>query len=193
VRIALYGDGLWAGGPGFDSRHGEIFLFSTGSWPILAPTQTRIQRVPVAISPERKRPGRDADHSPPSSTEVKNSRAIPPLSHTSSWHVWVTRDIVWFVFVFREHNREYAVVWDDKCNAVSCWTYFPLYCLSTVSASPVSVLEAELHVHPLQNSYLLLQLCYVSLFLLQNMTHEMLLHLPTMSICRKHYQNITKG
>jgi hypothetical protein len=29
--------------------------------------------------------GREADHSPPSSTEVKNYSAIPPLPHTSSW------------------------------------------------------------------------------------------------------------
>jgi hypothetical protein len=32
-----------------------------------------------------KRPGREADHSPPSSTEVKNGGAIPPLPHISSW------------------------------------------------------------------------------------------------------------
>jgi hypothetical protein len=29
--------------------------------------------------PEIKRPGREADHSPPSSAEVKNGGAIPPL------------------------------------------------------------------------------------------------------------------
>jgi hypothetical protein len=33
-----------------------------------------------------KRPGREADHSPPSSAEVKNGGAIPPLSHMPSWH-----------------------------------------------------------------------------------------------------------
>jgi hypothetical protein len=30
-------------------------------------------------------PRREADDSPPSSSEVKNGGAIPPLSHTSSW------------------------------------------------------------------------------------------------------------
>jgi hypothetical protein len=30
--------------------------------------------------------GREADHSPPSSADVKNGRVIPPLLHTSSWH-----------------------------------------------------------------------------------------------------------
>jgi hypothetical protein len=37
-----------------------------------------------ASSPEVKRPGSDADHSSPSSAEVKNGGAIPPLLHTSS-------------------------------------------------------------------------------------------------------------
>jgi hypothetical protein len=30
---------------------------------------------------------READHSPPSSSEVKNGRTIPSLSHTSLWRV----------------------------------------------------------------------------------------------------------
>jgi hypothetical protein len=33
-----------------------------------------------------KRPEREADHSPPSSAEVKNGGAIPPLPHMYSWH-----------------------------------------------------------------------------------------------------------
>jgi hypothetical protein len=45
-----------------------------------------IQRVPVAISPGVKWPGSGADHSPPSSAEVKNNGPIPPLPHMSSWH-----------------------------------------------------------------------------------------------------------
>jgi hypothetical protein len=36
--------------------------------------------------PRVKRPGREADHSPPSSAEVKNGDAIPPLTHMSSWY-----------------------------------------------------------------------------------------------------------
>jgi hypothetical protein len=39
-----------------------------------------------ALSPRLKRPGREADHSPPSSAEVKNGGAIPPLPYMSSWH-----------------------------------------------------------------------------------------------------------
>jgi hypothetical protein len=37
-------------------------------------------------SPEVKLPGREADHSPPASDEVKNGGAILPLPNTSSWH-----------------------------------------------------------------------------------------------------------
>jgi hypothetical protein len=36
-------------------------------------------------SPGGKRQGREADHPSPSSAEVKNDGAIPPLHHTSSW------------------------------------------------------------------------------------------------------------
>jgi hypothetical protein len=38
-----------------------------------------------ALSPGVKRQGREADHSPPSSVEVKNGRVVPPLPHTSTW------------------------------------------------------------------------------------------------------------
>jgi hypothetical protein len=41
---------------------------------------------PGALSPGVKLPGREADHSFPSSGEVKNGGAIPPLPYTSSWH-----------------------------------------------------------------------------------------------------------
>jgi hypothetical protein len=34
----------------------------------------------------RMQPGREADHSPPSSPEVKNGGAITLLRHTPSWH-----------------------------------------------------------------------------------------------------------
>jgi hypothetical protein len=41
--------------------------------------------VPEALSQEVKRPGCEGDHSSPSSVEVKNSGAVPPVRHTSSW------------------------------------------------------------------------------------------------------------
>jgi hypothetical protein len=57
---------------GFDSQRGlGIFLFNTASRTALGPTQPTIQWVPGALSLEIKRLGREADHSPPSSAEVK--------------------------------------------------------------------------------------------------------------------------
>jgi hypothetical protein len=57
---------------GFDSRRGPgIFLFTTASRTAMGPTHPPIQWVPGALSLGIKRPGREADHSPPSSAEVK--------------------------------------------------------------------------------------------------------------------------
>jgi hypothetical protein len=56
----------------FNTREGQkIRHFSTLSRPALGPTEPRIQWVPGALSPEVKWPGREADHTPPSSAEVK--------------------------------------------------------------------------------------------------------------------------
>jgi hypothetical protein len=69
VGIVLgYGLDDW----GFDSRQGlGIFLFTTASQPTLGPTQPPIQWVPGTLSLGVKRPRSEADHSPPSSGEVK--------------------------------------------------------------------------------------------------------------------------
>jgi hypothetical protein len=66
--------------PGCDSQQGqEIFLFSIRSRMTLEPTQHPIQWVPNAAFPEVKRQGREADHSLPSSAEVKNDGAPSPI------------------------------------------------------------------------------------------------------------------
>jgi hypothetical protein len=76
-----YSDLLLAGRPTVRSSspgRGEIFLFSTSSRPVLRFTQPAIQWVPRALHP-----GREADHSPPNSAEVKNTliyTSIPPYS-----------------------------------------------------------------------------------------------------------------
>jgi hypothetical protein len=56
----------------FESRQGlGIFLFATASRPTLGPIQLPIRWVRGALSLGVKRPGREADYSPPSSAEVK--------------------------------------------------------------------------------------------------------------------------
>jgi len=50
-----------------------MFPLASVSRPALGPTQPPVQWVPGVLSPGVKaRPGRDADHSPPSSAEVEN-------------------------------------------------------------------------------------------------------------------------
>jgi hypothetical protein len=57
--------------------HNFIFILS-----YFLPTQPPIQWVPGALCLQVKRPGREADHSPPSSAEVKNAwsySSTPPI------------------------------------------------------------------------------------------------------------------
>jgi hypothetical protein len=57
---------------GFDSqRRLGLFIFTTASRTALGPAQPPIQWVPGALSLGIQRSGREADHSPPSSAEVK--------------------------------------------------------------------------------------------------------------------------
>jgi hypothetical protein len=68
------------------SGRGKKFFSSTiTARSALGPTQSSIQWLPGVVFPGLKRQRRESDHSPPSSAEVKNGGAIPPLPHTSSW------------------------------------------------------------------------------------------------------------
>jgi hypothetical protein len=78
---------LRTGRSGLDPRqwHG-IFLFATASRPALGSTQLPIQWVSWALSQGIKWPGREADHSSPSSAEVKNAwiyTLTPPYTFMS--------------------------------------------------------------------------------------------------------------
>jgi hypothetical protein len=78
--VLLWATGWTIGVLGFDSRRGlGIFLPTTVSRTVLGPTQPPIQWIARAISLGVKWLGREADHSPPSSAEVKNA-----WSHTST-------------------------------------------------------------------------------------------------------------
>jgi hypothetical protein len=60
-------------------------IFSTSSRPALGSTQPPIQWLPGALSLGVKRPGRGADHSPPTSAEVKKMWIYTSTVRTSSW------------------------------------------------------------------------------------------------------------
>jgi hypothetical protein len=66
-----------AGRPGFGSQQCKIIHFFTAFRPV--------QPASNPMGTGVKRPGREADHSPPSRAEVKKGGAIPPLPHMSSW------------------------------------------------------------------------------------------------------------
>jgi hypothetical protein len=70
--VQRWATGWTIGVLGFDSRWGlGIFLLTTASRTALGSTQPPIEWVPGALSLGVKRLGREADHSPPSSAEVK--------------------------------------------------------------------------------------------------------------------------
>jgi hypothetical protein len=72
---------------GFNSQWGlGIFLSTTESRMALGPAQPPIQWVPGALSLGVKQPGREADHSPPSSAKVKECMELYLHSpNTPSW------------------------------------------------------------------------------------------------------------
>jgi hypothetical protein len=58
----------------------------------LGPTQPPIQWIPGALSLGVKRPGREADHSPPSSAEGKNvwsGETVTGMWNFKRWHLWL--------------------------------------------------------------------------------------------------------
>jgi hypothetical protein len=65
--------GRVGGGRSSSLGGGNNFHFTMLSRPVLGPTQPPIQWVPLALSPGVKRPGPDADHSPSTGAEVKNT------------------------------------------------------------------------------------------------------------------------
>jgi hypothetical protein len=73
---------LRAGRQGFNSRQAQWLdsFFAAASRPALGPTQPPIQWVQGALSPGVKRSGREVDHSPAPSDEVKNAWSCYPHS-----------------------------------------------------------------------------------------------------------------
>jgi hypothetical protein len=59
--------------PRRESNPYYFFLFATASRPALGPTHSPFKLVQGAVTLGLNQPGRVADHSPPSSAEVKNA------------------------------------------------------------------------------------------------------------------------
>jgi hypothetical protein len=113
-----------------------MFLFTTASRTALRPTQPPIQWVPGTLSLEVKRSGHEADHSPPSSAEIKewvelylHSPNTPSwrdaqLRHRdnftfalSSWVLWVRDSWPSIYFVFKRRSVYIVIITKWKgCN-----------------------------------------------------------------------------
>jgi hypothetical protein len=102
---------LFATVTNYAKRGPGIFLFTTASRMALGPTQPPVQWVPGALSLGVKRPGCEADNSPPSNAEVKEWVELYLHSaNTPSWRgTWLKhRGNFTFTFTYyanvREHN-----------------------------------------------------------------------------------------
>jgi hypothetical protein len=99
----------------FDFRRGlRVFLFTTSSRKALVPTQPPIQWVPRAISLGLKQPWREADHSRPSSAEVKEGVKIyhhsPIRFHGLVLSLKKHRDNFNFTFIFPEGGKDTCIL-----------------------------------------------------------------------------------
>jgi hypothetical protein len=75
------------GEPAFDSRQRQdIFFYSPSFRPTQGLTQPCIQWIPGYVSLGIKQQRREADHSSPYSSQVKNGGAVPPLPHMFLCH-----------------------------------------------------------------------------------------------------------
>jgi hypothetical protein len=106
----------WATGwmiGGFESQKGlGIFLFATVSRPALGPIRPPIQKVPGALSLGINRPGREADHSPTSSAEVKNARSYTSTP-TSAFMAWcsVKAKGQFYLYIKLHKNVDTGPIW----------------------------------------------------------------------------------
>jgi hypothetical protein len=97
----------------FESRQGlGIFLFATASRPALGPIEPPIQWIPRVLSPGVKRPGREADHSPPSSAEVKKTwrYTSTPQYAFMAWCLVKHRDNFIYTFNFIPYTEGLIII-----------------------------------------------------------------------------------
>jgi hypothetical protein len=83
-----------------------LILFATASRPALGPTQPPIRRLRGLFPPGVKRPGREADHFPPFSAEVKNTWNYISTSPYAFKTVW--KRYVFMAWCLVEHRDNFA-------------------------------------------------------------------------------------
>jgi hypothetical protein len=105
ARANRYNNWLRAGRPrdrSLSSYVGKNFHFSISSKTAPRPTQPHIYRVLGALSPELKRPWREADHSPLTSAKVKKTwvcTSTPPYTFMAYASLVKHRDKYLFIYI----------------------------------------------------------------------------------------------
>jgi hypothetical protein len=105
-------------------RGGEgIYLFTTAFRPLLEPTHPLIRWVSGVLSLGLKRPGSEADNSPPSSAEIKNAWSCTSTPRTSSWYgtwlsIWTTLSFTSWSNTLRGAVAQYSVYATGRTSGV---------------------------------------------------------------------------
>jgi hypothetical protein len=116
---------------GFDCRRGlGVFLFTTTSRTALEPNQPPTHWVPRVLSPGVKRPGREADHSPPSSAEVENAwsyTSTPPVKHRYNFTFYLFYNEYYYIVlcVMQQHNEQINYISVDAHLSFVLVLHFP--------------------------------------------------------------------
>jgi hypothetical protein len=90
----------------------RIFLFVTVSSPSLGATQSPVQWVQGALFLNIKLSGREADHSPPCSAEVKGCVELhlhPPPQYFLAWCLFKHRDNFTFYICFYKYRKNRTI------------------------------------------------------------------------------------
>jgi hypothetical protein len=104
--------------PGLISRQ-RFDLFTTASRQALGSTQPPIHWVPGVLFPEAKLPGREADHSRPSSAEVKNAWSYTSTPHTSSWSgAYLSTVYSFMAWYLVKHRDKFNLLYLNRCNII---------------------------------------------------------------------------
>jgi hypothetical protein len=125
---------------GFDSRRGlGIFLFTTVPTTAMEPTQLPVQWVPGALSRGVKRPGREADHSPPSSAEVNNvwSYTSTPQYVFMAWCLIKHRENFTFIYLFLSEVMTLDFLQSKNFGICLCDFLCPKYTVRYFNTVPV--------------------------------------------------------
>jgi hypothetical protein len=129
-------------------RSGDRGSIPGGSWEFFSspPRRERLEPTQHSIHwvPGIKQPGREADHSPPSSAEVKNSLSYNSTPNTPSWRVaqLKRRDKFTFTLPYRAENGYFSYI-DLQMHVVK---YVHMYTRDKVTLATLLLQDGEVKI-----------------------------------------------